>query len=242
MTAAPLSLTVATANVLVTLGRTEARGALRDVLDHEPDLVALQEWYPSRLGLLRATGPAYEWNLPLLGGCAVGARAGRFELLTCRQRWLSRPGRAEREDRPLGLEPPRVATVAVYRDHHLGRTVALVDYHLAPGVQSRGTYRADRPRLVARHQQEVRRLGAVVAGLLDAGHLVHAAGDSNFDGLRVPGLTSAWEGREDEPGTLGPVRHVDDVHGPGRAEEVTAVTTASDHRALVVRRVLADRV
>jgi hypothetical protein len=226
---------------------------MADVLDHRPDLVGLQEWHPTRLGLLLETGPVrpvpsvgrrrraatgggYVWHLPLVGGCAVGARADRFELLGCRGRWLSAPGRAEREDHPLGLEPPRPATVAVYRDRHLGRTVALVDYHLAPGVQARGAYRTDRPRLVARHQQEVRRLGALVARLLDAGHLVHAVGDSNFDGLRLPRLTSAWEGREDAPGTLGPRRHVDDVHGPGRALEVTAITTASDHRALVVRR------
>jgi hypothetical protein len=66
--------------------------------------------------------------------------------------------------------------------------------------------------------------------------VVHAVGDSNFDGLRLPGLTSAWEGREGDPGTLGPVRHVDDVHGPGPAQQVTSVRTASDHRALVVRR------
>lgn len=241
---------VATANILYRLGRDDARTALRQVLEHEPDLVGLQEWYPSRLGLLRETGSVrpvprvtrsrggsggYLWNAPLVGGCVVGARADRFELVSCRGRWLSLPGRAEREDRVLGLEPPRPATVAVYRDRALGGTVALVDYHLVSGVQSRGAYRADRPRLAARHRGEVRRLRAVVAELLEAGHVVHAVGDSNWDGLRIPGLTSAWEGREDAPGSLGR-RHIDDVHGPGPAESVTAVRTPSDHRALVVRR------
>ena len=248
-----VATTVATANVLYTLDRRDARTALGQVLDLEPDLVGLQEWYPYRLGLLRETGrvgpvpwdrrprwPAvrsggYLWNVPLVGGCVVGARADRFELVTCRGRWLSFPGRADREDRLLGLEPPRPATVAVYRDRQLGRTVALVSYHLVAGVQSRGAYRTDRPRLAARHQAEVRRLGAVVAGLLAAGHVVHAVGDSNWDGLRIPGLTSAWEGREGDPGTLGR-RHIDDVHGPGRAEVVTPLRTPSDHRALVVRR------
>jgi hypothetical protein len=53
---------------------------------------------------------------------------------------------------------------------------------------------------------------------------------------RIAGLTSAWEGRKHDPGTSGPSRSVDDVHGPGPAEAVTMVSTASDHRAIVVRR------
>jgi endonuclease/exonuclease/phosphatase family metal-dependent hydrolase len=245
----PAPTTVATANVLYTLGTDDARTALRQVLALEPDLVGLQEWLPTRLGLLRETGrvgavpgrrvrrqDGYLWNLPVVGGCAVGARADRFELLGCRARLLSPPGRADHEDRFLGLEPPRVATVAVYADRRLDRTVALVDYHLAPGVQRRGSYRADRPRLVARHRREVRRLEEIVAELLALGHVVHAVGDSNFDGLRLAGLTSAWEGHEDAPGTLGPVRRVDDVHGPGLAESVRLLETPSDHRAVVARR------
>ena len=247
--------TVVSANVLYTLRFDEARRALGDVLAQQPDLVGLQEWYPSRLGLLRETGlvrPApwlgrpghrgrgiaggYLWNLPLLGGCVVGARADRYDLLGCRPLLLTGPGRADREDRFLGLEPPRLATVAVYLDRQVGGTVALVDYHLVSGVQARGRYRADRPALVHRHRREVRRLEDLVERLLARGHVVHAVGDSNFDGLRLPGLTSAWAGREGLPGTLGPVRHVDDVHGPGRAEEVTTLSTASDHRAVVVRR------
>lgn len=246
-------LTVASANVLYTLEDADAGAALTAVLDTGPDLVGLQEWYPRRAGLLRGSGqvrmvlgPAlrqqrhdaggYLWHVPLLSGCVVGARADRFELRSCRTRRLSAPGRADREDRFLGLEPPRSATVAVYWDRFLGQTVALVDFHLVSGVQARGRYRSDRPRLALRHQQEVRRLTQLVVGLLEAGHLVHAVGDSNFDGLRLPGLTSAWEGREHTPGTLGPVRHVDDVHGPGRAEEVTSLLTPSDHRAVVARR------
>lgn len=252
--------TVATANVLCTLGQEDARTALGVALALGPDLVGLQEWYPSRVGLLRETGRVglvpgvglhlgrrgggsgeYLWHLPLLGGCVVGARADRFELRSCRPRLLSGPGHADRDDGFLGLEPPRLATVAVYLDRHLDQTVALVDYHLVSGVQARGRYRLDRPGLVGRHQREVSRLEALVDELLAAGHVVHAVGDSNFDGLRLPGLTSAWEGREHAPGTLGPVRHVDDVHGPGRAELVTSLWTPSDHRALVVRRTAGPR-
>jgi len=69
------------------------------------------------------------------------------------------------------------------------------------------------------------------------GRAVHAGGDSNLHGFRLAGLTSAWDGADLQGlgGTLGR-RRVDDVHGPGPAREVRLVTTASDHRALVVRR------
>ena len=68
-----------------------------------------------------------------------------------------------------------------------------------------------------------------------AGRVVYAAGDSNFDGLRLTGLTSTWDGREDEPGTHGRgERKIDDVFGPGPATEVRRIVTASDHQAIVV--------
>jgi hypothetical protein len=132
--------------------------------------------------------------------------------------------------------PARFAAVVTLRDRDADRTIGLVNYHLTPGVQTRGRYRDDRPLLVARHRAEVRRLGGLVAGLVAAGHAVYALGDSNFDGLRLPGLTSAWEGREDSPGTFGEHRKIDDVHGPGPALSVTLLSSPSDHRAVLVRR------
>jgi hypothetical protein len=183
-----------------------------------------------------ACAPTYLWNAPLLGGCVVGARADRFELLRCRTRLLSRPGLADREPHRLTLEPGRAATVVVCRDLLVERTVSLVNYHLVSGVQTGGRYRFDRPLLTARHRHEAKALQALVREQLAAGHVVHATGDSNFDGLRINGLTSAWEGRELHAGTLGR-RKVDDVLGPGPAEAVITITTASDHRAVVARRV-----
>jgi hypothetical protein len=243
---------VATANVLGSLGRGQARAALTGVLELEPDLVGLQEWRLSRLPVLRETGSVglvpdlhirlgahssgYLWSAPLLGGCPVGARADRFDLLGCRMRPLSKPGYADKPDTRWGLEPPRVATVGVYRDRAMDRTVSLVCYHLVPAVQARGRYRDDRPLLVARHQGEVAALQRIVDEQLGLGRVVHAVGDSNFDGLRLVGLTSTWEGRETDPGTLGPTRKIDDVHGPGRAVAVTLLTSGSDHKAVVVRR------
>ena len=226
---------VATANVHYRLPDGPARTALQAVLALDPDLVGLQEWGFTRRRVLRQTGSAYSWWSPLFGGCPVGARTERLELVDRRQVVLSTAGRDGRAEHRFGLRRARLATVATYRDRTGGRTVTLVNYHLTPGVQARGEYRTDRPVLVARHREEVRRLQDVVDDLLARGHVVHALGDSNFDGLRLRGLTSAWQGREDEPGTLGPHRKVDDVHSaPGQASAVTRLSSDSDHQAVIV--------
>ena len=247
---------MATANVLGSLPADRARRALAGVLELAPDLVGLQEWWtPTRHRALRETGsvgwvpdvgvrlrprdgarpPAYLWSAPFLGGTVVGARADRFELVGCRSSILSRPGFADRGERRLGVEPPRLATIATYRDRRGDRPVSVVNYHLSPGVQTLGRYRKDRPLLVARHRAEVRRLQTLVDAALALGHDVYALGDSNFDGFRLRGLTSAWRGREEEPGTLGPRRKVDDVHaGRGVPTSVTLLASDSDHKAVVV--------
>lgn len=118
-------IAVASANVLYSLGPADARRALGDVLDLAPDLIGLQEWYPSRFQLLRETGrlglvpqiggrsrrrtargtPEYLWNMPLVGGCAVGARADRFELDRCRTRFLSGVGPGPGTDASTSPEP-----------------------------------------------------------------------------------------------------------------------------------------
>ena len=184
-----------------------------------------------------ALNPAYHWVSAVAGGNVVGARADRFEPVSARAVFLSGIGRSDLPDRFLRLEPPREVTVGIFRDRVADRTVAMLSYHLVPGVQAEGGYRADRPRLVRRHRSEVARLERLIAELQQAGHSVYAAGDSNFDGLRLAGLSSSWEGREDHPGTIGSAtRKVDDVHGPGPADEVTLLTTPSDHRALVATR------
>jgi hypothetical protein len=242
---------VASANILYKLSRDDARTSLSQVLDAGPDLVGLQEWYVTRFRLLRQVGdvrvvpgcrigvrePAYHWVSALAGGNVVGARADRFEPVSARAPFLSGIGRSDRPDRPLGLEPPREVTIGVFRDRETDRTVAIMSYHLVPGVETGAEYRADRPRLRRRHTSEVRRLERLVAEHQRAGHVVYAVGDSNFDGLRLAGLTSAWEGNEDHPGTIGKnTRKVDDVHGPGPASAVALLTTPSDHRAVLATR------
>ena len=239
---------VASANILYKLGPDDARAALAQVLEAQPDLVGLQEWYVTRLRLLREFGEvrvvpgwrtggrdsAYHWVAAVAGGNVVGARADRFEPVSARVAFLSRVGRSDRADRFLRLEPPRQVTIGVFRDRTQDRPVAIMSYHLVPGVQQGSEYRTDRPRLRRRHESEIRRLEALVAEHQRAGHVVYAVGDSNFDGLRLAGLTSAWESRKDHPGTIGKAtRKVDDVHGPGPAGTVTLLTTPSDHRAVV---------
>jgi hypothetical protein len=253
------TIVVATANVMRDLSLPDARAALELVLEQSPDLVGLQEWSVRRAGLLRASGsvglvpplarelpgrlprrgsggPEYLWSTPLVGGCAVGARADRYALLEARSRTVSLVGRTEHPERWRGIEPPRLMTVAVYRDLRADREVSVVDFHLSPGVQARGRYREDRPALADRHRQEVRRLQRAVDEQLARGRTVFAVGDSNFDRLRLAGLDSAWQGRQDEPGTFGARRKIDDVHGPGPADSVTTLRTPSDHKAVLVRR------
>jgi hypothetical protein len=227
---------VATANVLRSLGHREAADALSRVLEARPDLVGLQEWDIRRRGPLARTSPRYVWARPLVGECPVGARADRFQLLGYRSQLLACFGWSDPGARPVPVVPLRLATVAHFLDRAADRTVCVINFHLTPGVQARGEYRPDRPRLVAHHRHEVRSLSRLVTEQLATGHTVYATGDSNFDGLRLPGLTSAWEGRESDPGTLGSSRKVDDVHGPGPADSVRLLTSSSDHKAVVVAR------
>jgi hypothetical protein len=248
-----MSTKVASANILYKLGADDAVTALEQVLAEEPDLVGLQEWYVSRLPLLRRTGSVrtvpsvagfsvpgpkrYHWVSSIACGNVVGARADRFDLLEARDVLLSGIGRSDRPDRFLHTEPPRLVTIGLYADKRVDRTVAMMSYHLCPGVEEGNGYLTDRPLLVARHRQEISRLERLIADYQRQGHVVYAVGDSNFDGQRLAGLTSSWVGREDAPGTIGTrTRKLDDVHGPGPATEVKLLSTPSDHRALIAIR------
>lgn len=227
---------VAAANILDRLDRDRAAEALASVLAHAPDVVGLQEWGVTRRPILRAHN-AYTWVAPLYGGNAVGFRRDRFGLLEHALRHIGHVGIADRGARPIRILPPRVATLVRLVDRATGSATSVIDYHLVPGVQSRGTYRADRPLLARRHRSETRRLRALVTRRLASGDNVIALGDSNFDGFELPGLVSAWTGRRDDPtGTLGSSRKVDDVFGAVAAEAVLLVRTASDHAAVLAQR------
>lgn len=226
---------VATANVLRTLDHGDAGRALGDVLAHRPDLVALQEWGPRRRRLLRAD-QAYRWISPLYGENALGLRRDRYDLRGWRHVPVGWLGWADPGARSTPLLPPRTVLLVRLHDRVARQDVSAVVYHLVPGVQRAGALREDRPRLVARHGAEVRRLSALVQRELARDVVVLAAGDGNLDGLAIPGLVSAWEGRRDDPrGTFGR-RKIDDVLGLSPAEDVELLTSGSDHAALLVRR------
>lgn len=242
---------VASANVQQDLPIPVARGAVQTVLDEQPDLVGLQEWRPDRFALLRTwgsvglapalpavpgRGSSYDWvTTPF--GCAVGARADRFTLLAARWVLLNGVVAARSPYRPLGLEPPRMLAVGRYRDRVTGRSVTMICYHLVPGVQTGKAYRTDQPRLVALHRSEHVRLQRAIDDALDRGDDVYAVGDANFDGFFLEGVTSCWVGHEDAPPTFGKKRrHIDDVFGPGMADTVHLLPTASDHKAVLAAR------
>jgi endonuclease/exonuclease/phosphatase family metal-dependent hydrolase len=227
---------VATANILDRLDLGVAAEALASVLERGPDVVGLQEWGRTRRRILRAHD-AYTWVAPGYGGNAVGFRRDRFALLGRGLCLVGSVGLADRGARPIRILPPRTTTLVRLLDRATGSVTSVIDYHLVPGVQSRGNYRADRPLLVRRHRSETRRLGALVTRQLAADGAVIALGDSNFDGFELPGLVSAWAGRRDDPaGTLGSGRKVDDVFGGIAATAVSLVRTASDHAAVVAER------
>ncbi|CAN5621582.1 hypothetical protein BH10ACT10_BH10ACT10_10130 [soil metagenome] len=177
----------------------------------------------------------YVWAVPLLGGCPVGARADRSDLLEFRSRRLGGIGVADRGARSVPVLPARFATVGVFLDRRTRSVVSLVGFHLVPGVQLAGAYRGDRPRLALRHRSEAAALSRVVEEELVLGRVVYAIGDSSFDGMWIAGLTSCRLGREDGPGTLGSARKIDDVFGPGRADAVRLLQTPSDHQAVLTR-------
>ncbi|HEY0643208.1 MAG TPA: hypothetical protein VGD39_07305 [Nocardioides sp.] len=227
---------VATANILDRLDRDRAAEALASVLERGPDVVGLQEWGLTRRRILRAHD-AYAWVAPLYGGNVVGFRRDRFALLGHALHLVGGMGLADRGARPIRILPPRATTLVRLLDRVTGSATTVIDYHLVPGAQARGSYRADRPRLVGRHRSETGRLGALVTRRLADGDVVIAVGDSNFDGFELPGLVSAWSGRRDDPaGTLGSKRKVDDVFGAVAATAVSLVRTASDHAAVLAQR------
>lgn len=222
---------VATANVRVTLDHFEAAHALAEVLALNPDVGALQEWGKGRDALLRSAS-RYDYARNAIGGGPVYWRRDRFALVRCRAVVLAR---REYVGRLLGRKstlPASVATLAILCDDETGGEVAVVNFHLTAEVQSGGRYRRDlghRLR-VQRHKREVRRLGRLGRRQHRKGRLVYLLGDTNYDGLRVPGLVSCWEGRDG--GTLGK-RAVDVVFADRPAKAVRTVTTGSDHRAVV---------
>lgn len=218
-----------TANVLSSLDRSDAAECLGVVLEGKPDIVALQEWRLTRAGVLRRQRQTMSWITSVPGDCVIGLCSARFKVIATRQVALGGLGLADHRSRALNLLPPRWVSVVEAMDGATNQRVGVVSFHLVPGTQRSGGYREDRPRNAQRHQQEVRRLRAVTTGLVERCDTVWAAGDSNFHGLALAPLTSAWSGRPGAEGTLGSYRRIDDVFSTEPAIDLRLLRSHSDH-------------
>lgn len=217
---------------------------------HGITAVALGEWYLRRRRALRALRRRLYTTHGLRltahkapGGCPVLLNRAQLEHVRTRPVLLAGAGRVDKSPGRRRLLGPNIATAVIARDADTGARYALIGYHLTAEVEhdgrdrNRDGYRDDRPLRVRRHRLERRRLERWVRRQLRKGRRVYALGDSNLDLMPIPGLTSAWVGRERKPGTLrGGRRKIDDVHGPGLAEVAARVTLASDHDGLIAVR------
>lgn len=257
---------VLTQNVWVNAPIEVADAVLQRLLGLSPDIVALQEWPSGRNPLLKDTG-AFErvptarpaarrrrrwepgtgmhWCRPVLGPTGpIGLRADRYEVLDCQAMTLTPARRVRPTPRHprVTLSANRVSQIRAH-DHLRDEEVVVLDYHLWAGVQIGGHY-SQRPTDRARvdgHRDQVAALSALIQGHLAAGRTVYALGDSNFDGLTLPGLVSAWDGRERQPrGTHREGnRKIDDVFGPTRPERVELVDHPDpriDHQGVLAVR------
>lgn len=191
-------------------------------------------------------GTGYVSVRPILGPTGpMIFRADRYEITRVYAHTLTGRYRVKPTKRhPKPWKPPNRVTVVETIDHATGRPTAFIDYHLNAGVQTgNGKYRkgkADRAR-VRGHQAQVAALDKLTLDYKGRGFDVYDLGDSNFDGLRIAGVTSAWAGRpHDRRGTHGKGhRKIDDVHGPGPAVNVDVVRYPNpkiDHAAVVADR------
>ncbi|MGN6722040.1 MAG: hypothetical protein ACTHJM_05460, partial [Marmoricola sp.] len=138
-------------------------------------------------------------------------------------RSLSLPGWSEGQL----IQPGRTAVQVRARDLITHQESTALSYHLIPGSQAGTHYDAQRPHQAGRHQREHRRLQRAVDAALTRGD-VYAGGDSNFDGFRLDGLTSAWSRSPHEAG------RIDDVFATRSPISVLQIESESDHRAIVV--------
>jgi hypothetical protein len=242
---------VGTANIKDTLSDAEADAALWAVLRYAPQLLGLEEWdgpnplssAPASLSrdvrLERALKDSgYKFTRPRGGGNPVIYGSTRYGLLNCYGALLHKAGWVGALPGRKSTLPASVATVALFADLVLGGTTALVVIHLTAEVQGGrgGRYLLD-PRhalRVLRHRRERRAARLLVLGLRREGHRVRVVGDTNFDDMPLPPLTSCWVGndREEAAGTLG-WRTVDYVYAEQPAARVHVIPNASDHDAVV---------
>lgn len=226
-----MKLKAATANIRVGMSHRAAQVGLERVLDHRPDIVALQEWPRSRNSILKGL-KTYRWVRSPKGGGPV-LYGDRFGLLSARSRTLARRSFMGRLRGRKSSLPASIAGEFRFSDDADGCELVVVNFHLTAEVQYGGKYRTDRAHAarVRRHKREVRSLERIIARNRKAGRRIVLLGDTNYDGLRIKGVTSCWHGHHSS-GTLGG-RTVDHIYARPFSDRVTTIATGSDHRGVV---------
>lgn len=232
-----MSLRVATANILVTLGRADARGCLAKVIAEDPDIIAVQEWGKNRQSILDSFKDYANTRGPR-GGGPVLWKKDRFRLLRVSSKMLAPeqnvgvlPGRKT-------TLPPSWMTEAHLLDLKTGEHLVVLNFHLTANVDiGPGRYRvaAIYSRRVRRHMRERRILTKRVAKHKQADRKPYPMGDTNYHRMVIRGVYAWWKGWKEAPGTFGN-RTIDGIYGPGKPKgHAKAITTKSDHRAVVAK-------
>lgn len=229
---------VASINLVYTLSDEAFEAGLRKVLARRPDLVALQEAGRNRDRILERVSKAmgYEWcrpvspngdpTMPVMWRNCYRVRSCRPVRLARREFVGHLPGRKSRL-------PASWATEVILDELGTSRQTALINFHMTAEVQFGAGYRKDRGhRLrVNRHRRERWRLGRRARWNKRRGRRTFAAGDGNYDGIKLRGFVNCWMGRSG--GTLDH-RAVDVVFAATRGKHLSTIETPSDHDALVV--------
>lgn len=227
----------ATMNMQSAVPRDKVAHDLAKLALTNPHIIGLQEWRRTRDSLLRGLARSTRYRhvrTPLAGGTVVVFDTGRYRLRGSRSKLLTGPTLTPPTPGRRRLLGANHATVAILEDRTTGARLAVISFHLTAHVQAGDRYRRDQSARVRRHRREVARLERFVARQQRKGRDVYAMGDTNYHGLRLRGLTSAWSGHA-RPGTHGR-RTIDEVYGPGRTDNVRTLPTASDHHAVIADR------
>ena len=222
----------ATANIRETLPHKVAELALDKVLTAaNPHIIGVQEWGTSRNPAMKRLAHKHGMQWTRVSGAGPIMWADHLRLVKARPVTLARASRMGWLPGRRTHLPASVAALAILTNEY-GHETSVLNVHLTAEVQYGTGYRTDRahrPR-VRRHKREVKAIARIARNQRRKGREVYVVGDTNFDGLRIPGLISCWQGRLDV-GTLGS-RAVDVVFATSPANRVRTIATPSDHDAV----------
>lgn len=220
-----MTLTVATANMLKTLGEKPARQAAEMVLGHRPHFGGLQEWLAERDPILRDLGTLIRFP------------AVRAKQQPTRGYVFVRPFR----DAPVGFYNARVFGLERLRTLTLapGPRPTRATEMLLQHRSARTTVPVLLIHLLAHHDQpaykkawECGRAAAMDWAESWHGTDTFVLGDTNKHLMDLPPLKSCWDGNFPLPTGPGGGT-IDTIYARRRAAQPITVHTASDHHAVV---------